>query len=735
MSSHQAAVIIEDFTEPETGENPGPARGTEACLYNSKLRVQGMDCADCAARLEKRLSRVPGVESIEVNFATANMNVIHRGPLEEIVHAVEKMGYYASSAVNDRETPPVTGLLHGNPYAFPTLAALIFLLLGAGTELFGAPPAASAALLGAAVIVGGFRPARAGWLTLVNTRELDMNTLMVVAVLGAWAIGQLEEAATVVFLFSLGNALQGYTLDRTRMSIKSLMELAPNEALLRREEGDYFVPVDELNLGDIVVVKPGARIPMDGRVAGGQSAVNQAPITGESLPVEKAAGDQVFAGTVNGPGLLEIEVTRLAGDNTVARIIHLVETAQAARAPSQQLVDRFAAYYTPAVLGAALLVAVIPPLLGGGDWKTWFYESLSMLLIACPCALVISTPVSIVAALGSAARSGVLIKGGAFLEAMGSVSVVAFDKTGTLTAGQLKVAGIRTYNGASEKELLAIAGALESNSEHPLAAAVIESARAKGLALPRVDSFVSVPGQGASGEVMGRMHFIGSPRWLEERGLDVEAAAADIKSLQETGKTVILVSGDEKLLGLLAVSDAVRPGARRAVERLKTAGIGKTVMLTGDNCNTAAVIAGQAGIDEYMAGLLPEGKVEAVNKLLTRHGHVAMVGDGVNDAPAMAAATVGIAMGTAGTDAALETADIALMADDLQKLEYTVRLSRRTRRTIKQNLALALLIKAAVLLMVIPGWLTLWLAVAADVGSSLLVTLNGMRLLHSRHHA
>lgn len=470
---------------------------------------------------------------------------------------------------------------------------------------------------------------------------------------------------------------------------------------------------------------------MDGRVVTGISAVNQAPITGESMPVDKQIGDDVFAGTINEQGSLEIEVTRLAEDNTLSRIIKLVEEAQEQKAPSQQFIDRFAKYYTPAVIIAAFIVAAVPPVLLDQPFKVWFYEAMAMLLVACPCALVISTPVSIVAAIGSAAKRGVLIKGGAYLEEVGSVAVVAFDKTGTLTSGKPQVTDVIPVNGFSEASLISIGAALEARSEHPLAEAITRHARHRGiLALPAAD-FRSFPGKGAMGMISGKSYIVGNEKLFLEQNISLDAVRTILSGLLEQGKSVVLVGSDDRLLGFFAVTDVLRPGSQEAVISLKKAGVKRVVMLTGDNHNTAASIAQVAGIDEFRAGLLPEDKVDAVKELLKEHGKVAMVGDGVNDAPALAISTVGIAMGVAGTDTALETADIALMADDLVKLSYIIGLGRKTMGIIKQNIALALLIKGVILLMVIPGWLTLWLAVIGDMGASLLVTLNGMRLMGS----
>ncbi|NPV93159.1 MAG: cadmium-translocating P-type ATPase [Firmicutes bacterium] len=700
---------------------------------SSTIRIGGMDCMDCAAKLEKRVRMVPGVKDVRINFGAARMEVTHSGPVSEIVGAIRELGYAGQSEDSPRPAAAPAPLWSFNRYTLPTVVSGAVILLAAILEYLGVTDSITHLIFAAAIVLGGFLPARNGLSMLINARELDMNALMTVAAVGAVAIGQYEEGAVVVFLFSLGNALQAYTLDKTRNSIRSLMELTPNQALVQRNGLQLMLPVEEIRIGDTIIARPGERIPMDGRVIGGASTVNQAPITGESIPVEKQPGDEVFAGTINERGSLEIEVTRLSKDNTIARIIELVEEAQGQRAPSQQFVDRFARYYTPLVLFAAALVAIVPWLVFNQPFDHWFYEALAMLLVACPCALVISTPVSIVSAIGSAARNGVLIKGGAYLEEAGSLSVVAFDKTGTLTEGRPRVTDVVPLNGFSIEDILSTAAAIESRSEHPLAEAIVNYAKSQGHQILPVTGFEAVFGLGARGEVGGRAYHIGNVRYFNQVGVSLTRVEKTIEELQNEGKTVMVLGNGETLLGIIAVADVTRTGSQPTVKKLKQAGIKRVVMLTGDNQRTAAAIAARVGVDEYMADLLPEDKVEVIRDLLTRFGKVAMVGDGVNDAPAMAISTVGIAMGTAGSDTALETADIALMADDLTRLPYAIKLSRRTLRTIKQNITLSLVIKGIILLLVIPGWLTLWIAVAADMGSSLLVTLNGMRLMRVRH--
>ncbi len=593
-------------------------------------------------------------------------------------------------------------------------------------------------LLIAATLIGGFPVARSGWRTLRTTRRPDMNVLMTVAITGALALGEYAESSVVVFLFSLGELLEALTVDRARGAVRALMALRPPEATRRTPQGEERVPVEALAVGDLVLIRPGERIPADGRVREGHSAVDQSPITGESLPVERGVGDEVYAGTVNGPGALTVEVTRPASDSTLARIIHLVEEAQERRAPSQRLVDRFAAVYTPAVVAGAALVAAIPPLLGLGGLADWLYRALVLLVIACPCALVISTPVAVVSGLAAAARAGILIKGGLYLEELARLRAVALDKTGTLTLGEPRLVGGQCANhvGQSPQEcpecldLLAKAAAVEARSGHPLARAVVRAAQALGVAdryglAQRVES---QPGRGVQGEVAGHAVRVGSHAYVHEGRAEEDDFCRRVDAVSARGRTAVVVE-DVCCAGRAygVVADTLRPEAPAVIRALKGMGILRTVMLTGDNPAVAERVARAAGVDEFRAGLLPHQKVEAVGALLERYGTVAMVGDGVNDAPALARASVGIAMGAVGSDVALETADVALMGDDLWGLPRAVRLGRRVVAVIRQNVAFSLATKAAFLALAVAGVATLWMAVFADVGVSLLVILNGMR--------
>lgn len=708
-------------------------RQPHSTLKTTEFSIAGMNCADCAARLEVQVAKLPGVEKAIVNFGLERMVVTYAGQVDDILSTIDSMGYKGLEANRDRHQTEPVSFWKSNQYVKPTIISFFMLVMGLLARFtLGLPEIAVNGMLLTGVLLGGYLPAKNGISILINAREFDMNLLMMIAVIGASVIGEFEEALAVVFLFSLGNTLQGYTLDKTRNSIRALIEITPNEALVRRTAAEVMLPIDEIVIGDVIIVRPGERIAMDGRVCAGYSTVNQAPITGESIPVEKNPGDDIYAGTINEHGSLELEVTHLAEDNTISRIIHMVEEAQGQRAPSQQFIDKFARYYTPTVMLMAALVAAIPPLVWGEPFVKWFYEAMALLLVACPCALVISTPVSIVSAIGNAAKNGVLFKGGMYLEEAGTLAVMAFDKTGTLTEGKPTVTDLISRSDLSRRELLLIAAAIENRSEHPLALAIVEYSREQVIEFPTASAFEAVPGKGLRAVVKGKHYQIGNPRFFMEQAIGLELVWEDINRLQGEGKTVMLLGDEKRILGVIAVADRLRENARATVDSLKKSGIQQVIMLTGDNVNTAGAIAAQAGIDDFHADLLPKDKVTVIKELLTKYGKVAMVGDGVNDAPALALSTVGIAMGAVGTDTALETADVALMADDLTKIPFAIKLSRKTLGIIKQNITLALLIKGFIFLLVIPGWLTLWLAVVADMGSSLLVTLNGMRLLRLR---
>jgi Cd2+/Zn2+-exporting ATPase len=694
----------------------------------STFKIEGMDCHEEVAILERRLKRLPGLEDLAADVMSQRLRVKYDAAkltASAIAEAVAQTGMRAW--LEHEEPVRATGSVRARQIL--VVVSGVALAAGLLTRLFDAPRALEVALLALSVVTGGLYTVRRA-LSAARTFSLDINVLMLVAVAGAVLIGEWFEAATVVFLFALAQFLEARSMDRARGAIRALMDVTPVEALVRRHGTERRVSVDEVAVGETIVVKPGEKIPLDGRVAAGESHVNQAPVTGESLPIDKGPGDDVFAGTINGRGALDVVVTRPRRDTTLARIIHLVERAQAQRAPSQAFVDRFARWYTPAVLVLAAGIAVIPPL-AGAPAGPWLYRALVLLVISCPCALVISTPVSIVSALAAAARKGVLIKGGVHLERTGAVRCVAFDKTGTLTKGRIHVTDVEPLDGASAETVLGLAASLELRSEHPIGRAIVRRAEADGITLAAGDSFQALPGRGAEARVAGTRAVVGNHRLFEERGLCSPTIHDRLDALAARGRTAVLVACDHQAIGVIGVADELRETGRDAIDLLRQQGVSRVALLTGDNAETANAIAREIGMDEVRAELLPEDKVAAIEDLRRRYGIVVMVGDGVNDAPALATADVGIAMGAAGSDAALETADVALMADELLKIPYAVRLSRATVRNIRANIAFSLALKAAFLALAVTGAATLWMAVVADMGASLIVIANGLRLLRT----
>ena len=645
----------------------------------------------------------------KINFGAAKLTVYGTTTLENIneAGAFDKLTIFP-----EKEKAPVTAdVPFWKRYGLLGLS-LLFLIAG---YIFS-----ETILFAAAILLGGFPLFKTGLKNLLRF-EFDMKTLMTVAIIGAAIIGEWSEGAVVVLLFAISEVLETYSMDKARASIRSLMEHAPTEALVLRNGKEITLKAEDIEVGDIMIVKPGQMIAMDGVIVDGASSVNQAAITGESVPVAKVLADEVFAGTLNADGFLKVKVTKLVDETTIAKIIHLVEEAQAERAPSQRFVDRFARYYTPVIMAVAAMVAIIPPLVFSANWQEWIYQGLAVLVVGCPCALVISTPVSIVTAIGNAARNGVLIKGGNFLEEAGMLHAIAFDKTGTLTKG---IPVVTDYiNFSSDENLLDLVASLESKSQHPLAAAIIKKAARTDY---QVDEFTSITGKGITGKVNGAGYRVGNTKLFTDIPAEI---AHQITSLQNQGKTVMIMGTSKEILALIAVADEVRESSRTVIERLHQLGIKHTILLTGDNKATAETIGRHVGVTSIEAELMPEDKLAFIKKLKKEFGRVGMVGDGVNDAPALASATVGIAMGGAGTDTALETADIALMNDDLKKLPFTIKLSRKTLQIIKQNITLSLVVKLIALLLVVPGWLTLWIAIFADMGVTLLVTFNGLRLL------
>ncbi|MTH53414.1 cadmium-translocating P-type ATPase [Bacillus mangrovi] len=676
--------------------------------------VTGMDCGSCAKSIENHLGLQPAVQKVSVSFASGKMKVEHTNSPGEIIKETAKIGFKAE--LEEAGENPVSGR---KDHLWLILSGLLIAAGFAGTY-FDIPAAFSILFYAGAMVISGLKPVKAAFYS-IKSRSLDMNVLMSAAAIGAALIGEWLEGATVVWLFALGNVLQNKSIEQTRKSIRGLMDLAPPEAWVKI--GTEFVKkaAAEAVPGTIILVKPGDKIPLDGEVVKGTSSINQAPITGESIPIDKAAGDSVFAGTINGHGTLEIKVTKHSEDTALAKIIHLVEEAQEQKAPTEAFIDKFAAIYTPIVFVLALLIMVLPPLLSLGTWGEWFYKGLELLVIACPCALVISTPVAIVSAIGNAARNGILIKGGTFLEKAGALTAIAFDKTGTLTEGRPAVTHVKAEEGTQD-ELLAIAYALEHDSTHPIAKSITEFARQRGAVRFTAENHRNIAGRGVQGEIDGMVYFAGNRALFEGKKVSIEAP-------DEEGETMIWIGTEEKILGSIAVSDTIRDSAAAAIRALAGKGIRETIMLTGDNEGTAKKIASEAHVTRYFAELLPEDKVTAVQKL-QQEGHLtAMVGDGINDAPALAAADIGIAMGGAGTDTAMETADIVLMADNLDKLPHTISLSKKALRIIKQNIWFSILIKAAALALIFPGYLTLWMAVLSDTGAALIVILNALRLL------
>lgn len=710
----------EPVSEAVQAEPPVP--DSSAAFERSVFRIEGMDCASCAVTVEKSVSRVPGIRRAVVNFGAGRLDAEHASglSLEEIEAAVRSAGFGVGRAEEVERTP-----FWRTPKTLLTIASALLFLMGLALGIFGAPRFWSVGVYAAAIVVGGlpiFRAAVAG----LKARHLDMNVLMSAAVIGAAVIGAWAEAASVVVLFAAGNALQIYAIDRTRGAVRALARLTPDEVLVRRGAAEVLVPAGEVGVGEIVVVRPGERLAVDGEIFEGTTTFDESPVTGESAPVEKGPGDAVYSGSLNGFGGVLVRASRKAGDSTLQRISRMVEEAQGSRAPTEQFVDRFSRVYTPLVVAGAATVAIVPPLLGG-DAGTWFYRALALLIIACPCSLVISTPVTVASGIGAASRRGILIKGGAALEAAGRLKALVFDKTGTLTEGRPVVARVVALGEIDDAKALKLAAALERRSEHPLAHAILTAADEAGYRLPPVSGFRTVAGRGAEGEIEGRRYLIGSPRLFAEEGIPLGDAQPALTEVEQAGETPVILGDDRGALAVFGLADSVRPDARAAIAALREAGIQEILMLTGDSEAPARRVAASLNIG-YQAHLLPEQKVAAVRELVAKTGSAGMVGDGINDAPALAASTVGFAMGAAGTGVALETADVALMQDDLSKLAEAIKLSRAAERIIHQNIFVSVLFKGLFVLLAPFGLVALWLAVLADMGTSIGVTLNGLRL-------
>jgi Zn2+/Cd2+-exporting ATPase len=691
--------------------------------------VAGLDCSEEITAIERALKPLPGVLGVRAEIVASRVTVFHDGRLSRpvIAKTINKSGVTVQGEKQRDRGRSIDTIL--------VVASGIATGVGLLLQWFGLQGAwqSDAAFL-VAILTGG-------WLVFpkafrsVRSLSLDMNVLMTVAVVGAVTIGDHAEGAAVVFLFSLSELLESWSVGRARRAIQALMELTPETALVKRNGEWRDIAAADVQPGEVFLIKPGQKAPLDGEVVKGNSSMDQSPITGESIPVEKVPGDIVFAGSINSEGALEVRATKAANESTVARIIKMVEEAQQQKAPVQRFVDTFAQYYTPAVMVLAFILAIAPPLLFDQSWETWFYRALVLLVIACPCALVISTPVSVVSGLTAMARAGVLIKGGAYLEALGSLRALAADKTGTITEGKPQVQEVIPWNHTSESEIVGIAASLDAQSSHPLAQAVVDYARAQGRVLHPANDFRSVLGRGAEGRISEHAYFVGNHRFAHELGVCSPALESKLAEIEATARSVIIVGhkahGDcqGEVLGILVVGDTIRKEAPEAIKRIHAAGIRKVIMLSGDNRRSVEAIAKQAGIDEAFGDLLPEQKIEKIRQLEKTHGAVGMIGDGVNDAPALAAASVGIAMGAGGTDTAIETADVALIKNDLLMVAEAIRLGRRTLGMIRFNIAFSLVVKGVFLLLAILGLTSLWLAILADTGATLLVVMNALRLL------
>ncbi|WP_269140108.1 heavy metal translocating P-type ATPase [Pseudothauera rhizosphaerae] len=716
------------------GEAPPPARADgnrplAAGEVRTPIRIRQMDCPTEEALLRKKLGGLAGVGGLEFDLMGRVLTVDHRPErLDAVLDAVRSLDFTPEPLADGAspaavEEPP-------EPW-WPLALACVAALGSEAAHWLEAPEWVSAVLAVIAVLACGTGMFRKGWIA-VRHGNFNINALMSIAVTGALLIGQWPEAAMVMALFTIAELIEARSLDRARNAIRGLIELAPEEATVLQPDGAWrAVPARGVDIGARVRVRPGERIALDGEVASGRSTINQAPITGESLPVDKAEGDPVFAGTINETGSFEYTVTARAGDSTLTRIIHAIEAAQGARAPTQRFVDAFARVYTPAVLAVALAVALLPPLLFGGEWLPWVYKALVLLVIACPCALVISTPVTIVSGLAAAARRGILVKGGVYLERGRELGWIALDKTGTLTHGKPAQTDFALLSGLDADTARRLAAGLAARSDHPVSHAVAEAARADGLEPAEVAEFEALPGRGVRGVIGGRAWLLGNHRLIHERGLCEGALEARLNALEAEGKTVVVLAAeDDGAHALFAVADTVKDSSRAAIADLHGLGI-RTLMLSGDNGRTVRAIAAQVGIDEAHGDLLPEDKLARIAAHAATGTAVGMVGDGINDAPALARADIGFAMGAAGSGTAIETADVALMDDDLRKLPEFVRLSRRTHGLLVQNIAIALGIKAVFLTLTLAGLGTMWMAVFADMGASLIVVANGLRLLRA----
>ena len=695
-------------------------------IQETSFTIHDLCCATEEQKIRKRLEVQPGIQNLEFNMVAHRLKVSHSCDEKVILDHLREIGL---PGINERVHQPAAGNPHRR-LIISTLLSAAFFAAGLASNGLGLPVTATDALFLLSMLSGGWHIAAKAW-NAVRLVSLDMNFLMTIASVGAVLIGQHAEGAAVIVLFSVSLLIESFSLDRTRRAIHALLNVSPPTATVVRNGSELTVPVGEIAIGEIMIIRPGERIPMDGEVTSGQSSVDEAAITGESLPSLKRTGDPVYAGSFNQRGALEVRVLKHVNDSTIARIIHLVEEAQSKKAPSQTFIEQFARYYTPAVFGLALIVATAPPLLLGLPFEDWLYRSLVLLVIACPCALVISTPVTLVSALAHAAHHGILVKGGKHLETLAGIRAVAFDKTGTLTEGKLTVTDIVPLNTIPPSEILRITAAAEFRSEHHLAEALLRKADSESIDVGSIltEDFSSMTGKGIRAKIEGKNYVVGNHQLVEEMGICSPAVEKVLRHLEDQGKTVIILADDAQVLGAIAVADRVRHESGQVVRSLHKLGVQHVALLTGDNQGTASNVAAQLQVDEVRSQLLPDQKLAAIRELKVRFGSIAMVGDGINDAPALAAADVGIAMGGIGSDTALETADIALMTDNISKVPYSISIGKKALRIIKQNVALALLTKGVFLVLGIFGLSSLWLAILADDGAALIVILNGLRLL------
>ena len=679
--------------------------------------VSGICCADCAKNFESELNDIDTIKSADLNILTGKLKIDGQIELTELRKLGEKENYQIDYYNNQVLAVPKK-YYHAKEFLVMVLAGTL-LLLAIVFEKMQIGGQLSVGLYLLAIISGGWNNFKKGFYSL-QQKKLNMSVLMSVAIIGACIIGQYEEGATVAFLYAISELLENWSTEKARQSIRNLMDLTPAKAIVKRGREMVELLVGDVNVGDIILIKPGAKIPLDGSVVSGESAVDEAHISGEALPRDKKIGADVFAGSINTYGFLEVAVNKLAQDSTIAKIINLVENAQSQKSPMQKFIEKFAEIYTPVVMVLAVMVGVIPPLLYDGDYIGWLYRALALLVVACPCALVISTPIAVVSAIAQAAKNGVLIKGGIHLEGLADINAIAFDKTGTITKGEPKVQNVISLSNIGENDILQIAASLESLSEHHLARAITADSKDKQINLENVYNFIAIPGQGVKGVIKGQEYLVGNTKLFNN-------ISPAINQLEQQGYSVIIVGTATTILGVITISDYLKDNIKTVIKRFLQKNIAVS-MLTGDNSAVAKLVATESGIKEFFANLLPEEKMLVIKKM-KESKKVAMVGDGINDAPALAIADIGIAMGKKGTAVALETADVVLMKDDIAKLDYVMELSKRTKNIIKQNITFALLIKFLAIISIFPGYLTLWLAILADMGATVIVTLNSMRLL------